>query len=88
MVRHYLHKARGMYVAHLEHKETGSEHKLQIMVGKEACPHCGHVTPKNNLGEFDPNKLHIAEIKQLNEDDRRMSAWASHHKVPIHKARK
>lgn len=77
----------GMHVIHLHNPETGGEHTVQIVVGHDACPHCGHAVAKTNLEEIDP-KYHLAtEIAELNLSHANMVAYAEMHKVPLRKTK-
>lgn len=85
MVRDYVHKALGMYVAHLEEPESGAEGKLQIMINGDACPHCGNFAAKDNLGDFDPNVAVMKQIKERNKAHQQMDAWAAKHRKKVRK---
>ena len=49
----YLDMASGFHVIELR-DERGNRHLIQLAVGHDACPACGAVHPKDNLGSLDP----------------------------------
>ena len=49
----YLDLASGFHVIELR-DERGHRHLIQLAIGHDACPACGSVHPKDNLGALDP----------------------------------
>jgi hypothetical protein len=78
----YLDPATGFHVIELQ-DENGVRHLVQIAVGHEACPACGAVYPKNNLGEIDP-KAAVAKINAaLDQSRANLLEYAKKHGVKI-----
>jgi hypothetical protein len=78
----YLDAALGFHVIELR-SEHGHSHLVQIAVGQDACPACGAVHPKDNLGELDPKAL-VAEVtEQLNASHAAMLEYAAKHRLPV-----
>lgn len=82
-VREHIDHQIGMHVIHLEHAFTKAQHKLQIWLGMDACPLCGHVVPKTNTGELDPHAFVAQEIAALERVHGNIEAYARKHRVPI-----
>lgn len=61
----YVEKQTGYHVIHLQDAWSKARHILQIMIGKDHCPMCGHVHPKTNTGELDMRALIATEIAAL-----------------------
>jgi uncharacterized protein (UPF0212 family) len=77
----YVDMASGFHV--IELRDGKKVHFVQISVGADACPACGHVTPKNNLAELDPKAL-VAEINQgLDKSQEAMTAYAKKHGLTV-----
>lgn len=77
----YLDLASGFHVIELRDGKT--QHLIQIAIGHDACPACGAVHPKTNLGELDPKVL-VAEVnEQLNKSQAGMIAYARKHGIPL-----
>ena len=77
----------GMHVTTLHDPETGAEHKLQIQIGADCCPHCGHATPKTNLGELNIAEHVSNEIAARNQSHADMRAFAQKHRVQVRPAK-
>jgi hypothetical protein len=78
----YLDLNSGFHVIELR-DERGNKHLIQIAVGADACPACGKVTPKANLGELDPKAM-IAEINaKMNAAQADMLAYAQKHCLKV-----
>lgn len=76
----YIDPHAGMHVIRLHEPETKREHLIQIHLGLDACPTCGHVTPRE---EFDAT-AHVAEtIDKLNEHHAQVRRYAEKHRVAI-----
>lgn len=76
----YLDLHTGMHVIRLHHPESKREHLVQVHVGLDACPACGHVTPRE---DFDAS-AHVAEtIEKLDDHHAQILAYAARHRVPI-----
>lgn len=77
----YLDLNAGFHVIELRDGKTS--HIVQIAVGADSCPACGHLTPKDNLGQLDP-KAAVAEINAaLNASHTAMHVYAEKHGIPI-----
>jgi hypothetical protein len=78
----YLDLASGYHVIELL-DEHGTKHLVQIAVGHEACPACGAVQPKNNVGEIDP-KAAVTEVSTALEQSRQdLLEYAKKHGVRV-----
>ena len=78
----------GFHIIPLIEPETGAEHKMQITIGHASCPHCGHVTPRGNLGQLDTQQLIADELEALNQSHLAMRQHATKNRVQIRKASK
>lgn len=72
----------GMHIIPLIHP-SGAEHKLQINVRHESCPHCGHVHPQTELGELDVKKIVEDEIALLNQNQAAVADYVARHRLPV-----
>jgi hypothetical protein len=84
-VREFVDHQTGMHVMHLENPVTKATHKLQIWIGMDSCPGCGHVMPKTNTGEIDPRAHEAAELAALDQVHDNIDAYARKHRVPVHR---
>lgn len=75
-------------VAKISHSETGAQHRLQIAAGFDHCPHCGHVVPKNNLGQIDIRAIIARELESLERAHAQDIAWIRKHNIPARKKAK
>lgn len=82
---HEIVKSLGMHVFHLEEPVSGAEHKLQICIGHDSCPLCGHVIPKTNTGELAPYEYEKQELANLDHSHGNQDAYAKKHQVPVRK---
>jgi len=72
-----------MHVITLHEPDSGAEHKLQIMIGHDSCPHCGHITLKDGIDAAQ----HVAnELALLNQSHAAMKEHAERHRAPLRKA--
>ena len=78
----YLDLASGFHVIELR-DERGHKHLLQIAVGHDACPACGAVHPKTNLGELDPTAAIIMHNEALNTSLQAMLEYAKKHALTV-----
>jgi hypothetical protein len=83
----YFDAATGHVVAKMSH-ENGAQHRLQIIGGFDSCPHCGHVVPKNNLGEVDIRAILAAELAAFEKAQADTGAWVRKFNVPLKKKAK
>ena len=78
----YLDLASGFHVIELR-DERGNRHLVQLAVGHNACPACGAVHPKDNLGSLDP----AAAVRQINEalntSQQQMLVYAGKHGLTV-----
>jgi hypothetical protein len=82
MHEQYLDRRSGFHVIELR-DERGQQHFVQIAVGSDRCPACGHLIPKDNLGEIDPKAL-VAEVNvQLNAANANLAAYAEKHRLKV-----
>jgi len=77
-----------MHVMTLHEPETGAVHKLQIMIGHDSCPHCGHITLKDEVGDTDVAQHVANELESLTQSHAAMMALAKRRKALIRKASK
>jgi hypothetical protein len=78
----YLDLASGFHVIELR-DERGHRHLLQLAVGHDACPACGAVHPKDNLGALDPAAA-VEQVKTaLNASQQQMLIYAGKHGLSI-----
>jgi hypothetical protein len=78
----YLDLASGFHVIELR-DERGHRHLLQLAIGHTACPACGAVQPKDNLGALDPAAAVASVNEALNTSQRQMLAYAEKHGLAI-----
>jgi hypothetical protein len=78
----YLDLASGFHVIELR-DERGHRHLLQLAVGHEACPACGAVHPKDNLGSLDPAAAAREVAQALNTSQQQMLSYAGKHGLMI-----
>jgi hypothetical protein len=72
----------GFHVIELR-DERGHKHMVQIAIGADACPACGAVHPKDNLGEIDPKAMIASVQKALDISRDGMQAYAKKHGVKL-----
>ena len=77
----YLDLESGHHVVKLRDGKT--EHIVQIAVGFDSCPACGHVHPKTNLGELDPKAAVAQVIESLNQSHANMQEYAKKHGLSV-----
>jgi hypothetical protein len=78
----YLDLGSGFHVIELR-DERGNRHLLQLAIGHDACPACGAVHPKDNLGGLDPAAA-VREVAQaLNTSQRQMLTYAGKHGLTV-----
>ena len=78
----HLDLASGFHVIALK-DERGHQHIVQIAVGHDSCPACGHITPKDGLDQIDPKAL-VAQINEsLNASHAAMLEYAKKHGLTI-----
>jgi hypothetical protein len=78
----YLDTKSGFHVIELR-DERGNRHLLQLAVGRDTCPACGAVHPKNNLGELDPSAAIARVQNELNTSQQQMLAYAGKHGLKL-----
>lgn len=84
----HLDKRLGMVIVHLHEPESGAEHRLQICVGADSCPLCGHVHIKTNLGQVDARAILARELEQLQADHAQQEAYARKFNIQVRKKAK
>ncbi len=78
----YLDSATGFHVIELR-DERGNRHLVQLAVGADACPACGALHPKDNLGALDP-KAAIAKVNEaLNSSQQQILTYAAKHALTV-----
>jgi hypothetical protein len=78
----YLDTASGFHVIELR-DERGNRHLVQLAIAHDACPACGSVYPKNNLGALDPAAA-IARVNEaLNTSQQQMLKYAATHGLTV-----
>jgi hypothetical protein len=78
----YLDLASGFHVIELRN-ERGHRHLIQLAVGHGACPACGAVHPKDNLGSLDPAAAVHQISAALNTSQQQMLNYAGKHGLPV-----
>lgn len=73
----------GMHLIPLIEPNSGAEHRLQIVIGHDACAACGHVKPKTNTDEIDPKQHIKQEMTALEQSHANQRAYAKKHGVPV-----
>jgi hypothetical protein len=78
----HLDLASGFHVIELR-DERGNRHVLQLAVGADNCPACGHVQPKDALDALDPAAA-VAQVNEaLNTSQRQMLSYAAKHRLAV-----
>jgi hypothetical protein len=72
-----------MHVLRLRRNTDGHEHLVQIFIGHDGCPACGHVRAGGDGAGLDPGKVVADVIKDLEASYLGMLDYAKKHKVPI-----
>jgi hypothetical protein len=80
--RQYLDLASGFHVIELR-DERGNLHLLQLAIGHDACPACGAVHPKDNLGSLDPAAAAREVAQALNTSQQQMLTYAARHGLTV-----
>jgi hypothetical protein len=78
----YLDLESGFHVIELR-DERGNRHLLQLAVGHDACPACGAVHPKDNLGSLDPAAAIREVTHALNTSQQKMLSYAGKHGLTV-----
>jgi hypothetical protein len=65
VVSQHIDKQLGHHIIHLQDAWSKSRHIIQIMIGKDHCPLCGHVHPKTNTGELDVRAIIARNVEAL-----------------------
>lgn len=78
--KQYVDERLGMHIVHLEESESGAEHRLQICIGHESCPHCGHVSLLT-VDHLDPKAMIRAEIAMLEASHKQQKDYAARYGV-------
>jgi len=82
LYQQFLDTASGFHVIELR-DERGNKHLVQIAVGHDACPACGAVHPKTNIGELDPKAAVAQVIAELDYSQQNALAYAKKHGLQI-----
>jgi hypothetical protein len=72
----------GMHVIRLRRNTDGHEHLVQIFIGHDGCPACGHVRAGDGTG-LDPGKVVADVITDLAASYLGMLDYAQKHGVSI-----
>jgi hypothetical protein len=80
--RQYLDLASGFHVIELR-DERGNRHLLQLAIGHDACPACGGVHPKDNLGNLDPAAAIHQVTQALNTSQQKILTYAAKHGLTV-----
>jgi len=78
----YLDLASGFHVIELR-DERGHRHLIQLAIGHDACPACGSVHPKDNLGALDPAAAVQQVASALNTSQQQMLTYAAKHGLTV-----
>ena len=87
VVKEHVDKQIGHHIIHMQEAWSKAEHIVQIIIGKDSCPLCGHVWPKTNTGELDPRAIKAAELASLELVHKNMDAYAKKNSIAIRKVR-
>jgi hypothetical protein len=87
-VKHHVDKALGMHIFHFEEALSGAKHRLQILIGYDSCPLCGHIWPKTNTGEINPFDYEARELAALHAVHANMDHYAKRTGAPVKKVRR
>lgn len=79
----HVDKALGHHVVLLHDPHSGAGHVLQIIVGHEACPVCGHVKIAENVNEINPHEIIAQEVVNLEKAHAQSHHYARKHGVPV-----
>lgn len=77
----HLDTGSGFHVVELR-DEKGNKHIVQIAVGHDSCPACGHVHPKD-LDGIVPQAAVAQVIESLNSSHANMHAYAQKHGLKV-----
>jgi hypothetical protein len=78
----YLDLSGGFHVIELR-DERGHRHLIQLAIGHDACPACGTVHAKDNLGALDPAAA-IQQVRDvLNTSQQQMLSYAAKHGLTV-----
>lgn len=77
----YIDSASNFHVIELR-DERGNKHLLQIAIGHEACPLCGHATVRDHE-DIDVKAITADVISTLGESENAIKAHAARHGVRI-----
>ena len=72
----WIHLEQSRHVVVFHNRDTGTEHHLVHEFGLDACPHCGHTTPKD-IPDF--AQIKTDELKKLNDHHRKVAAYLEKH---------
>lgn len=83
----HVDKQLGMHILHLEEAWSKARHIIQILIGMDSCPLCGHVQPKTNTGEIDVPAILARELSALERVHQIIDAHAKRWNVRIRRPR-
>jgi hypothetical protein len=83
VVTQHVDKQLGMHIIHLRDAWSKAHHIVQILIGHDSCPLCGHVKPKTNTGELDPRKIVAQEVAALEKVHSNIDSYSKRHGVPV-----
>lgn len=80
---HQQHVDLGSGFHVIELRDGKKSHLVQIAIGHDSCPACGHVYPKTNLDEIDPKTM-VAQVNEsLDSSHSAMHAYARKHNLEV-----
>jgi hypothetical protein len=82
LYQQHLDSASGFHVIELR-DEHGNKHLVQIAVGHDSCPACGHVHLPKDLDALDSKAMVAQVIESLNQSHADMHAYAQKHGLQV-----
>lgn len=79
----HVDKALGHHVVILHDPSINAGHVLQIIVGHESCPVCGHVKIAENVNELSPREIIAQEVANLEAAHAQSHEYARKHNIPV-----
>lgn len=79
--REFFDHGSGMHVMHLRNSATGHMYIMQVHLGADECPHCGHKVAKDNVGGIDARAEMQHQLDTLNRMHQDHVAYIDRHKI-------
>ncbi|MDE2102639.1 MAG: hypothetical protein KGL39_35665 [Patescibacteria group bacterium] len=78
----HIDSASGFHVIELRDGQ-GNKHLVQIAIGHDSCPLCGHITQKDNLGTIDPKAMVNEIVESLNRSREAIASYSRKHGLTV-----